>query len=110
MQCLVAPYSTNIIAEAFNYVLLKVSENELLDIFTDDVQMVNDPTNISESLVDHVYIKKSLMEEFFTNATAENVYFSDHVTVRVIIEKMLLIFVLFHKIKYDEAREKNLLF
>ena len=27
------------------------------------------------------------MEEFFTNATVENIYFSDHDTVRIEIEK-----------------------
>ena len=27
------------------------------------------------------------MEEFFTNATAENIYFSDRVAVKIIIEK-----------------------
>ena len=35
--------------------------------------MVNKPTHISGSLVDHIYIKKDLMEEFFTNVTAENI-------------------------------------
>ena len=34
-----------------------------------------------------VYIKKSLIEEFFTNGTIENIYFSDHDAVRIIIEK-----------------------
>ena len=27
------------------------------------------------------------MEEFFTNTTAENIYFSDHDAVRIVIEK-----------------------
>ena len=31
---------------------------KFLDIFTDHVQMVNKPTRISGSLIDHVYIKK----------------------------------------------------
>ena len=41
------------------------------------------PTHISGSLINYVYIKKSLMEEFFTNATIENVYFSNHNAIRV---------------------------
>ena len=71
----------------FNYDFLKVSQNKFLDIFTDHVQMVNKPTHISGSLIDHVYIKRALMEEFFNNVTVENIYFSDHDTVRFTIQK-----------------------
>ena len=49
--------------------------------------MVNKPTHISESLIDHTYIKKTLMEEFFTNAAVEYIYFSDHDGVKIIIQK-----------------------
>ena len=91
-QCLVATYSIDIIAWDFNYDILKVLENKLLDIFTDHVHMVNKPTHISESLIDHVYLKKSLIEDFLSNATAENIYFSDNDAVRIIIEKNVLDF------------------
>ena len=46
----------------------------------------------SGSLIDHDYIKKTLMEEFSTNATIENSYFSDHDAVRTAIEKNVLDF------------------
>ena len=49
--------------------------------------MANKLTHISGSLIDHICIKKALMEEFFTNVTVENIYFSDHDAVRIIIEK-----------------------
>ena len=49
--------------------------------------MVNKPTQISGSLINHLYIKKCLIEEFFTNETVENIYFSDDEAVRTIIEK-----------------------
>ena len=49
--------------------------------------MVNKPTQISGSLMNHLYIKKCLIEEFFTNETVENIYFSDDEAVRTIIEK-----------------------
>ena len=42
---------------------------------------------MSGSLIDYVYIKKSLMEEFFTNVTVENICFSDYDAVRIIILK-----------------------
>ena len=69
-----------------------MSQTNFLHIFTDRVQMVNKPTHISRSLIDHVYIKKALMEEFFTNVTVENIYFSDHDAVRITIEKNYLDF------------------
>ena len=73
LKCLQATNSIDIIAGDFNYDLLKVPQNKFLDISTNHVQMVNKPTHISGSLTDHVYIKKALMEEFFTNVTVENI-------------------------------------
>ena len=70
----------------FNYDLLKVTENEPLDISADHLQMVNKPTQIYGSAIDHIYIKKTLMEEFSTNVTVENIYFSDHDALRIVIK------------------------
>ena len=69
-----------------------MSQTNFLHIFTDRVQMVNKPTHISRSLIDHVYIKKALMEEFFTNVTVENIYFFFYDAVRITIEKNYLDF------------------
>ena len=74
LRYLVSTYSINIIARDFNYDLLKVLQNKFLDIFADHVQMVNNPTHISGSLTDHVYLKKALMEECFTNVSVENIF------------------------------------
>ena len=57
LKCSVATYSIDITAGDFNYDLLKVPENNFLDIFTDHVQMVNKPTHTSGSLIDHFYIR-----------------------------------------------------
>ena len=46
--------------------------------------MVNKPTHLSGSLIDHAFIKKAWMEEFFINGTVEKDYFSD---VRIAIKK-----------------------
>ena len=54
LQYLVTAHSIDIIVGGFSYDLLKVLENKLLDIFTDRVEMVNQPTNVSGSLIDHV--------------------------------------------------------
>ena len=69
-----------------------MSQNNFLDIFTDHVQMVNKPTHISGSLIDHVYIKKAFMEEFFTNVVVGNIYFSNHDAVKVAVQKKYLDF------------------
>ena len=37
--------------------------------------------------MDHFDLTKALMEEYFTNATFENFYFSDHDVVRIVIGK-----------------------
>ena len=66
--------------------------------------MVNKPTTTSKSLTKHLSIKKLLIEEFFINATVEYIYFSHHNAARILIKKkMLLIFILFHKIQYYQA-------
>ena len=76
-------------------------------MFTDHVQMANKPTHISGSLIDHVYINKALMEEYFTNVTVENIYFLDHDAVRIQFTKIMLIFILIHKICYSQVKKKN---
>ena len=65
LQYLLATYFIDIIAGDFNYDLLKVLQNKFLDIFTDHVQIVNKPTRISGSLIDHVYIKKAFDGRMF---------------------------------------------
>ena len=63
LQYLLATYSTDLIAGCFNYDILNGSQNKCLDLFRDHVQMVNKPTYISGSLIDHVYNKTTLAEE-----------------------------------------------
>ena len=76
LQYIIATNFIDIIVGGFNY-----------DLFIDNVQIVNKLTYVSESLMDHVFIKKMLMAEFSTNATVENIYFSDQDTGRIVIEK-----------------------
>ena len=35
-----------------------------------------------------LYQQRTLMEQFFTNVTVENIYFLDHDAVRLVIEKI----------------------
>ena len=88
LQHLLATKSVHIVVGDFNFDLLKVFENNLLlNHFMENVQIVNKPTHISGSLIDHVHIKKALMEEFSANATVENIYFYDHDAIRIVTEK-----------------------
>ena len=65
LQYLLATNSVDIVAGDVNFDLLKMLENNLLlNHFTEHVQIVNKPTHISATLIDHVCIKKILMEEF----------------------------------------------
>lgn len=54
--------------------------------------LINKPTHVSGSLIDYIYIKKALMEKFFTNAPVQNIYFSYRDTVRTVDEKSFLDF------------------
>ena len=75
LQYLLATNYVDIVAGDFNFDLLKVSENNLLlNHFMEQAQIVNQPTHISGSLKDHVYIKKTSMEEISANATVETVF------------------------------------
>ena len=87
MQYLLAANIVDITGRDFNYDLLKVTENKLWDIFGDHVQIVNKATHISGSLIDQVYVKKTLMKEFSINLTVENIYLSDHDAVRIVTDK-----------------------
>ena len=74
LEYLLATNSIDIVVGDFNFDFLKKSENNLfLNHFAEHVQIINKLMHISGSLIDHVYIKKTLMEELFTNAIVENI-------------------------------------
>lgn len=85
-QYLLAISSIDIIAGNFNYDLLKVSENKLLNISTDHVQMVNKLTHIW-ILTDYVYVEKTLMVTFSIIVTIKHIYFLDHDAIRILTEQ-----------------------
>ena len=88
-----------VIAGYFTYGLLKVFKINFLDIVADYFLIVNKPSmHVFECLIDLVYIKKTFVKNNFCNAIVENIYFSDHDAKIIVIEKMLSMFILFHKI------------
>ena len=93
LRFLLATNYIDILVGDFNHNLLKVSERNLLDTFTHHIQKVIKPTHISRSLIDHVYIKKTLMmEESSTNVSVKNIYFLDDDSLRNAIEKNVIDF------------------
>ena len=87
LKYLLARNSIYIIAGDSNYDLSKMFENEVLDISTYHLQMVNKRTNIAKILINYVCIKKNLTEELSTDETVENIYVSDNEAIRIVIEK-----------------------
>ena len=74
--------------------------------------MVNKLTAyISGSLIDHVFIKKTLMKKFCINVTIEDITFQIMILYDLQLRKVVLIFKLLHKIQFDQdqAAEKNLM-
>lgn len=49
-------------------------------------QVVNEPTDICRSQIDHVFIKKVLLEQFHTEGIIQNKYFSNHDAVTTVFQ------------------------
>ena len=50
-------------------------------------QLVLEATHIGGSILDHAYVKKSLLGHFSIIVNVESIFFSDHETVRIAIQK-----------------------
>ena len=58
------------------------SKSRLRQILSEYVQLVGFPTHIAGSTLDHVYVKKSFLEDYKVEIVVLNI-FSDHDAVRV---------------------------
>ena len=60
------------------------SENNYIDKFLSDYELVvNEPTHISGSLIDHVYVWKEILDVVDVSVLVKNVYFSDHDAIKI---------------------------
>ena len=91
MQYLLGANSIDVKAGDFNYDRVTVTEKKTY-IFTNHFNIVNKPTHMSGLLLDQVYIKKTLIEEFSTNVHVENIYFSDHDAARILVDENTVYF------------------
>ena len=85
LEYLLVSNPVDVIVRVFNYDLSKVSTNKLLDHLKDYAQVVNKATHISGSLIDHVYIKNTLLKDFHVNIKIQNMYFPDLDAIRIVL-------------------------
>ena len=80
----------HIILGDFNYNAFTQFANrqKLLAVLTNYRQIIDQPTHISGSLIDHVYIKKTFQNQTDIHSIVKNIYFSDHDAVKLRLKKM----------------------
>ena len=87
LKYLVDSQDVDIILGDFNINALAV-DGDLAFLLEAYEMIVNDPTHISGSLLDHVYVKKTLSSDFYITCMVKNIYFSDHDAVRIVLEQL----------------------
>lgn len=78
----------HIILGDFNVNALNAEENFLSHYLNDYKMIVDSPTHISGSLIDHVYVHRELLEHVTADTLVHCVYFSDHDAVKVRLKKL----------------------
>ena len=75
---------THIILGDFNKNYFTAESSFLKEYLEEEYEMiVKEPTHISGSLIDHVYVHKDLKTEFETRTSIHSIYFSDHDVVQI---------------------------
>ena len=70
-------------------ILTPFSENNnyVFEYLSDYQLVINEPTHISGSLIDHVYVKKEVINEVEVSAFVKSVYFSDHDAIKLRLQQ-----------------------
>ena len=63
---------------------------QLQNIFSEYTQVVKEPTHLSGSLLDHIYVRNTVLQEFYISTSVINLYFSDHDAIRLKLQKRML--------------------
>ena len=85
MTFLIEAKDVDIIVGDFN--IDACSKSRLYQILLEYIQLIEFPTHIAGSTLDHVYVKNSFLEGYEIESVVLNAYFSDHDHVRVKISK-----------------------
>ena len=75
--------NVDIILRNFNINVLDKPLATLSSAFTNFIQVVKEPFQLSASLIDHVYIHQNLLGNVNTEAKNFDVYFSDHDSIQI---------------------------
>ena len=77
--------SIHIILGDFNANYLNHDNNgrKLSDLLANYKQIITEPTHIPGSLINHVYVKETVLDQFVCCSTIKNVYFSDHDAIKI---------------------------
>lgn len=78
----------HIIVGDFNINALDSEENFLNQYLREYRMIIDSPTHVSGSLIDHMYIHKELFEYFTFDVLIQPVYFSDHDAVKLSLFKL----------------------
>ena len=50
-------------------------------------QLVTEPTHLGGRIVDHVYVKKSMLQHFSIAVNVKSIFFRDHEAIKIVITK-----------------------
>ena len=76
-------YCIDIVLGDFNINTLNGENINLQDISSNYISLVNEPTHISGSMIDHVYVYNKSLQKFLpSKIEVLSIYFSDHDTVK----------------------------
>ena len=70
-----------------NYFIDSTNCKKLSDLLTAYTQIITEPTHISGSLIDHVYVKKLVFDHFECRSIVKNIYFSDHDAIKLKLKR-----------------------
>lgn len=65
--------------------------NYFMDYLTDYEQIVSEPTHISGSIIDHIYINRNILKNLNVKTLIKNIYFSDHDAIQLRITNKYIV-------------------
>ena len=72
----------------YNAFVKDANINKLFEVLINYQQVIDQPTHISGSLIDQVYIKKTFLDQIDIHSIVKNIYFSDHDAIKLRLKKM----------------------
>ncbi|XP_057316226.1 uncharacterized protein LOC130657262 [Hydractinia symbiolongicarpus] len=77
----IASSDIHVILKDFN-INAQADQPELADIMNDYTQIVPGPTHLAGAILDHVYVKNSILSMYCINCYVKCIHFSDHNAIK----------------------------